>query len=454
MARDDHAPASGSREPPLHDCLGIGFGPSNAALAIALEERGLLDRALFLEARDDFAWHPGMLIEGTDIQHNPLRDLVTPRNPTSEYGFLSYLKAEGRLFDYLNLAAPFPPRTEYARYLRWVCERLSGAVRLATPVVGIAFARRRCGAVVVEATSPTGERFHGRALSFGTGRSAHVPDEFAGHLGEDVVHLGDYLGAKARWLERCERPRVAVIGGSQSAIEIVLDLSSVARVSSISRGFGFKQKDLSPFTECIYYPEFVDYFHGAGEAAQARITNELWRSNYGAADPDVIAALNLKLYEQKVTGSDAVSVRHNTHVVGVERCPTGRTLRLTLLEKHTGERRELEVDGVVLATGYRNFGDGPSREPHHPLLEGVAAGAARRADGSVSISREYRLERTDGSSLPPIYVNGLCESSHGFGDAGSFSLLSIRSDVIAADLERRLREPSSPPADVPEALPA
>ena len=33
----------------IFDCIGIGFGPSNIALAIALEERGLLQSTLFLE---------------------------------------------------------------------------------------------------------------------------------------------------------------------------------------------------------------------------------------------------------------------------------------------------------------------------------------------------------------------------------------------------------------------
>jgi len=36
--------------------------------------------------------------------------------------------------------------------------------------------------------------------------------------------------------------------------------------------------------------------------------------------------------------------------------------------------------------------------------------------------------------LPPLYINGLCEASHGFGDAGSFSLLSVRSDTIADEI--------------------
>ena len=51
----------------VYDFIGIGFGPSNISLAIALEENDLLDNALFLEARPSTKWHPEMLLPGTDI---------------------------------------------------------------------------------------------------------------------------------------------------------------------------------------------------------------------------------------------------------------------------------------------------------------------------------------------------------------------------------------------------
>ena len=35
----------------VYDCIGVGFGPSNVALAVALEELDLLDNVVFLEAR-------------------------------------------------------------------------------------------------------------------------------------------------------------------------------------------------------------------------------------------------------------------------------------------------------------------------------------------------------------------------------------------------------------------
>jgi lysine/ornithine N-monooxygenase len=51
------------------------------------------------------------------------------------------------------------------------------------------------------------------------------------------------------------------------------------------------------------------------------------------------------------------------------------------------------------------------------------------------------MPRHDGIALPPIYLNGLCESTHGFGDAGSFSLLALRSSTIARSVSEAISLP-------------
>ncbi|MEV0469193.1 SidA/IucD/PvdA family monooxygenase, partial [Streptomyces prunicolor] len=82
----------------VHDILGIGFGPSNLALSIAVEEHNKslpADsrlNALFLERQPRFGWHRGMLIDDATMQVSFLKDLVTLRNPTSDYSFLCFLR--------------------------------------------------------------------------------------------------------------------------------------------------------------------------------------------------------------------------------------------------------------------------------------------------------------------------------------------------------------------------
>ncbi|MBS0444645.1 MAG: SidA/IucD/PvdA family monooxygenase [Proteobacteria bacterium] len=425
------------------DCVGIGFGPANIAIAVALDEMGYAGTALFLERNAAPDWQPEMLLEGADIQHNPLRDFVTPRNPTSEYGFLSYLKSEGRLWDFFNLGEAFPPRTEYARYVRWVARHFDHQVAYGECVERVEAVTERTGPARIRITTARGKKVLARALLFAPGRSPHVPEPFAPYCGDRVTHFTGYLTATARWTHERRMNRIAVIGASQSAVEIVLDLTSrfpAAQVHNIFRNFGYQLKDTSPFTEHIYFPEFVDYYHAADTSGQAQMTRDLWRSNYGSADGDVIRQLYLKRYGQLVSGQQRICMHGNRDIASVEQNAAGE-IEIELVDRYDGKRQCVAVDAVVLATGFRNFGNQTGQELCHPLLRGVQGLMRTRDDGTLFVTRDYRLESADAARpVPPIYLNGVCESTHGFGDAGSFSLLSIRSWAIAMAMVGALDE--------------
>lgn len=128
-------------EQPVHDLVGIGFGPSNLALAIALRDRGTrtgerID-AVFLERQPSFGWHRGMLLEGTTMQVSFLKDLVTMRDPTSEFTFLSYLKAHDRMIDFINHKTMFPSRLEFHDYLEWAAAPFADQVEYGSEVVAV-----------------------------------------------------------------------------------------------------------------------------------------------------------------------------------------------------------------------------------------------------------------------------------------------------------------------------
>src|SRR5215218_9612596 len=115
-----HADIGGSPPPErVHDVLGIGFGPSNLALAIAVDEHNdaqpgdaAID-AVFVEKQDRFGWHRGMLIDDATMQVSFLKDLVTMRDPTSAHSFVAYLHDRGRLVDFMNHKTLFPLRIEF-----------------------------------------------------------------------------------------------------------------------------------------------------------------------------------------------------------------------------------------------------------------------------------------------------------------------------------------------------
>jgi L-ornithine N5-oxygenase len=126
-----------------YDVLGIGFGPSNLALAIAIEEHNAdlpaeeRLNALFLERQPSFGWHRGMLIDDATMQVSFLKDLVTLRNPTSEFSFLAYLHGKGRLVDFINHKSLFPLRVEFHDYLEWASKRFDAVVRYGHEVVEV-----------------------------------------------------------------------------------------------------------------------------------------------------------------------------------------------------------------------------------------------------------------------------------------------------------------------------
>ena len=107
------AGADGAGDDDVLDVVGIGFGPSNLALAIAATEQAAADprqalRVGFLERQPRFGWHRGMLIDDATMQVSFLKDLVTLRNPTSDFSFVCYLHERGRLVDFINHKTLFP----------------------------------------------------------------------------------------------------------------------------------------------------------------------------------------------------------------------------------------------------------------------------------------------------------------------------------------------------------
>ena len=93
------------------DLAGIGIGPFNLSLAAQLDSIPTVS-ARFFERRREFAWHPGMMLPGVEMQTSILKDLVTATNPTSPWSFLAYLVAHRRFYQFLNAEYEAVPRTE------------------------------------------------------------------------------------------------------------------------------------------------------------------------------------------------------------------------------------------------------------------------------------------------------------------------------------------------------
>jgi len=422
----------------VHSVVGIGFGPANLSLALALDEMGFSGSTRYVEQASDFQWQQEQLLSGTDIQNNPLRDLVMPRNPYSPYTFVNFLASRGELTDYLHLNAKFPLRRHYAAYLRWVADAFRDRVDYGNPVVKLSVVDS-ADSEIFRVDTGSGRSYHGKVLVLGTGRSARIPPAFAAHVGPTIFHSTKYLSSLTR-LTRTGL-RVAVIGASQSAIEIILDLlahPNVRQVVSVQRGIGFRLKDTSPYSRRVFLPEFVDYFHPLPPSAKLRIRAEMRSVNYAACDQDVIDRLAGLQHEYALTNSDRFQLLPFSEVAEVGTAPGGMH-RLAVRDVNYGSTSCYDADAVVLATGFRDFGSGPNDEPYHPLLAGLADRMSTDATGMLQVARDYSvdLHTTNRGEPLKLYLNGLCEASHGMGDAGALAVLSARASDISTAIAQR-----------------
>lgn len=412
------------------DALGIGFGPANVALAVAIEEaaeRGQPEMAVhFLEAQEEPAWQGGMLLAGANIQNHACRDLVTLRNPRSRYSFLNYLFEENRLVEHLNLPAEFPLRKEYAQYITWVASHFAHLVEYGARATGIRIMEHDRTSVY-EVQTANGRTFLAHSLVVAPGRTPYVPEPFAAIADPRVFHASDYL---YRLDELAEPPGTAVvIGGSQSAGELTLDLAKRyprTRVITYTRSFGLRLKDTSPFSEEGFFPQFTDYYFESSRSSKRVLDAYMRPTNYSSVDADVLNELYLMIYEQRLDGDQRVFYRGNRQVSDVVVSP--RAVSLTVTDVHTGALEVVDADLVVLATGFRDIGPERHQEQYPTLLAGVADRLSFDEYGYLAIDKGYRLRTLPGT--PPLLINGLCETTHGIGDSGSFSLLSLRAASI------------------------
>ena len=409
----------------MRDLVGVGFGPSNLALAIALRERpGRRLAPFFLERSPRFQWHGGMLLKDTTMQISFLKDLVTLRDPRSPFSFLCYLTERGRLVDFVNRRDFFPTRREFHDYLEWAAAPFaeqvaySHEVRFVRPVDD-------GGAVtawdVVAADGAGRERvWRTPRLVLGSGLVPRLPRDVT--PSESVWHsaeLAHRLAARPGF----DPKALAVVGAGQSAAEVAAHLHErfpAARVYALLPRYGYSAADDSPFANRIFDPGAVDDFYHAPPEVRERLHAYHRNTNYSVVDPELIDELHRRAYQESVTGESRLTVWKMTRVAAVAQ--EAETARLDVTRLLDGTTAELTVDAAVFATGYR---------PMDPAaVLGPAAGLCRwDADGRPAVLRDYRVATVPGVTAR-IYLQGGTEHTHGI----SSSLLSnaaVRAGEIA-----------------------
>ncbi|WEO95172.1 lysine N(6)-hydroxylase/L-ornithine N(5)-oxygenase family protein [Streptomyces sp. FXJ1.172] len=415
---------------PVYDVVGIGFGPANLALAIALEEhndsapRDQAVTALFLERQPSFGWHRGMLIDGATMQVSFLKDLATLRNPTSRFGFVPYLHARGRLVDFINHKILYPTREEFHDYLEWAAAGVDHLVSYSSEVTEVRAAGDLLEVVV---QGPGGSTVHrARNVVVACGLRPRMPDGVK--PGANVWHSSELLTRLAG--RTADARRFVVVGAGQSAAEAAEYLHRTypqAEVQAVFARYGYSPADDSPYANRVFDPEAVDVYYDADQDAKDRLMAYHRNTNYAVVDLDLIEELYRRAYQEKVRGQARLHIRGVSEVTDVRDEGTGVTLRIR--SQATGTEETVTADAAVFATGY-------DEQDPVPLLGPLAPYVSRDTAGRLRIGRDYRLS-LDGPGDAGIYVQGGTEHTHGI-TSSLLSMVAVRSgEILRSVLEHR-----------------
>ena len=413
-----------------HQIVGVGFGPANLALCVALQDSHSRLKHIFFEQKPEFAWHLGMQMDGVTMQTPFLEDLVTRYDPRSKFTFLNYLKLKGRLTDFADLRDFFPSRYEFNDYFRWAanqvreCVRYNSMVTSIAPVVGHGRSIEALDVSVQDTRTGSQETVRTRNVVLGLGYTPVMPTAVGppkpnGRVFHSIATLPTLQGRFAS----PEAPySFMVAGAGQSAAEITLHLLNQypnARVTVVSRGFVFRTKDSNAFVSAFYTGDAADAFFDLDDASRSMLLSTLDESNYSAADAELLAELAKVVYADKVQGRRRLDLRSFCELREVEEMSS--MVRATCWSQSNNRTDTVDVDGLCLATGFSDAG-------LKTALKGVDGYLKRSESDDYRITREFRIE-TEESFLPRIYLQGYARNYHGCTE-GTISDLPHRAHRI------------------------
>lgn len=385
----------------VYDFAGIGVGPFNLGLAALSEPVDGLD-GVFLERRESFDWHPGMMLEPAHLQVPFMADLVTLADPTSQFSFLNFLKQTGRLYRFYIRENFYPLRAEYNQYCQWVAGQLE-SVRFGTDVREITYDD---GVYTLSLKGPQGaEVLRARRLVLGTGTSPYVPESCAGVVdaGGLVLHNADYLLRKS---ELQSKASITIVGSGQSAAEIYYELLQDIDVYGyqlnwVTRSGRFFPLEYTKLTLEMTSPEYVDYFHELPEEQRDGLIKSQ-KNLYKGINSELIDAIYDLLYTKSLSGLVDTQLLTHSALTAASWNVSTASHTLQLRHEEQGQDYTLETEAVVLATGYSY------REPG--FLAGIQDRIERDSRGRFAVDRNY----STGVEPGEIFVQNAELHTHGF----------------------------------------
>lgn len=386
----------------VYDFIGIGVGPFNLGLACLTAPIQELD-GLFLDKREAFDWHPGMLLQDTTLQVPFLADMVTLAAPTSQFSFLNYLKEQGRIYSFYIRENFLVLRNEYNQYCQWVVSKLNN-IRFSTEVREIIYDENAaCYVLYCLCTKTTKLRvYRAKRLVFGTGTIPYVPKSCQ-KIMEHAVHSSAYLPHK-KDIQR--KKSITVIGSGQSAAEIYhdllqdIDLCGYA-LNWITRSPRFYPMEYSKLTLEMTSPDYVDYFHSLPQQKRDVLAASQ-KSLYKGINNDLIGAIYDLMYMKSLVADVKVDLRTNSELVQAEYNTINQHFDLIFRQIEQAKTYKVTTEALIMATGYRYIL--PS------FVDGISLRIKWDDKGRYDVSRNYSVDINSSE----IFVQNAELHTHGF----------------------------------------
>jgi L-ornithine N5-oxygenase len=410
------------------DVVGVGFGPSNVAAAIAFREMAPHLETIFFEKRSSFAWHPGMMFDDALMQVSFLKDMASFRNPRSRFTFINYLHEKQRLADFVNLSTFYPTRVEFADYLAWCAAEFVDLVRYGLEVTSIEALHGPGGRVDrlrIAASGPSGPvAVETTSVLHAGGLEPVMPEGV--RAGSRIFHSHDIIGTINR-IRPKPGAHYIVAGCGQSAAEIIAFLHSRdphARITSVFSRFGFMAADNSPFVNQIFDPQSVDMLYAMPQSDRDCVLQAHRATNYAAVDVDLIRTLYRSVYSDRLRGWERIHVKRLSYVLSA--AESAGEVTVDVRSGVTGATEQVTADYLICATGFR------PRSILPLLSEELRSAVLRRCDGQPFFGRAYDLQ-FEPQVTAKVYSVGMCEPTHGLS-ATLLSNMAVRAGEVMADI--------------------
>ena len=246
-------------QPTTYDVVCIGFGTKGLALSTVLADHDPSQKVLVIERDGQFNGDLGFASTENSAGSSFLRDLITLRNPRSEYTFINFLHETNLLIAFTNASQLITSRQLTARYMTWVAEKIQrlGWVAFNKEAVNIKPTKVSADGQVSKWTVDLRANGNGaaskitcRRLIVATGAQSRLPESLASpKLYSTVLPMSKSAELIKRVHEANKPLNIAIVGADQESVELFEHLIAAPgkhRATMIIAGSALRVEDETP----------------------------------------------------------------------------------------------------------------------------------------------------------------------------------------------------------------